>query len=234
MSNEIFHSSAADPFGLAIDNDIVLRSVSGGRRRDFVELMSAAGIYIPAAAQEIKPVEEFTVEYELYDSTLTLPLGALVNTDMLITAVSANSDSMKRPTVSVTGIRFSATDKVLASLTAGAVLDALTIDIEGGFGVVNKYGATVTRPISSTMSISMQIAERYAEESGDYLANGYVQYGFKRTVGFESYTIVGEAGTITGVDGAKVTSRDKKTSSEGWETYSVNYFEYLGTVAPAP
>ncbi len=229
MASEFAHLHTDDPLGLATAGDIVLVNVSGGIRRDFVEMLSEKGIYVPAAAQAIKPVEEFQVEYELRSTALTVPLGQLVNGSYLVTALSAQSDSGKYPTVTVTVIKFSATNKLLTSVLAETVSSALSQDITGGFGLVNKYGVSGTiRGISSSMSISMQAAERMEETSGDYLQSGYVQYGFKREVTIESYTEVGSGATVSGVSGAKVTARDTKTARDGYKTFSVSYFEYLG------
>lgn len=226
MANEFAHTHTDDPCKLATAGDIVLVSASGGIRRDFVEMLSEKGIYIPDAAVKTKPVEEFQIEYELRDSTLTIPLGAYINSAYLMTALNVQSASDKYPTVSLTVVKFSATDKLLTASSAGT-LSASSIDIAGGFGLVNKFGATITRGISSTLSVSMQAAERLEETSGDYLAAGYVQYGFKQELSFESYSAIGSGETITGIADANVTSRDKKTGRDGWETHAASCFVYM-------
>lgn len=222
------HLHTDDVTGLATAGDIVLVDISGGAKRDFVEMLSEKGIYIPAAAKSIKPVEEYQISWELRSSDLEIPLGALVNTSYLFTALSVSCDSGKYPTVNGTVIKFSNDNKFIAALSAGTVGGALSETISGGFGLVNKFGVTGTiRGLSSSMSISMQAAERMEEESGDYLQDGYVQYGFKKEVTIESYTQVNES---TGLpSGAVWTNRPTKTSREGFKIFTTDFFLYLGT-----
>lgn len=211
------HAHTDDPLGLATAGDIVLVDVSGGERKNYVEMLSELGVYIAAAAQAIRPVEEYQVQYELRSSTLTIPLGALINTNYAVTGLQVGCGSEKYPSVSANIIKFSNANKYLAPVSVPSA-----IAITGGFGLVNKWGATVTGGISSTMSISMQSVDALEETSGDFLEDGYCQYGFKQDVTIESYNLVSSLGT-----GAKVTSRDAKTGRNGLKTFSVQFFKYL-------
>lgn len=211
------HAHTDDPLGLAIAGDIVLVDVSGGVRKNYVEMMSELGIYIPSAAHEIRPVTEYQISYELRSSTLTVPLGVLINTDYVITALAAASKSDGYPNVNATVIKFSSPDKYLAPATAPSA-----IAISGGFGLVNKWGLTSTDGISSNMSISMQSVDALEETSGDYLEDGYTQYGFKQDVTFESYSLIASVPS-----GGKLVSRDAKTGRNGLKTHSLNFFKYL-------
>lgn len=212
------HLHTDDPLGLATAGDIVLADLQGGDKVSFVEMLSELGIYIPDAAQAIKPVTEKRITYELRSSTLTIPLGVLVNTSWLVTALSVGCNSSGRPTVNVTAIQFSDPSKYMAP---PVVPDP--IEIVGGFGLVNKWGCTTNDDgISSSMSISMSQSEAMEETSGDYLEEGYLQYGFKQDVTLEAFS------AITPPVGAKVTDADNATSKrDGRKTYSTKFFVYL-------
>lgn len=213
------HAHTDDPLGLATAGDIVFAGKTGGVRKNYVEMLSELGVYIAAAAQEITPVEEFQLSYELRSSSLVVPLGSLINTNYVVTGLSAESGSKQRPTVNVNVIKFSAPGKYLAPVTSPG-----SITIVGGFGLVNKWGATVTRGISSSMTVSMQKPDdRLEETSGDYLAEGYTQYGFKQEVSIEAYDAI----TTLGTGAKKTASDDGNTSRDGWKIYSVSFFKYL-------
>lgn len=222
MANQFAHAHTSDPLGLATASDIILVGVSGGVRKEWVEVLSELGVYIKDAALTpfaIKPVEEFTIEYEVRKSSLVIPLGVMVNTNYLVTSASAKSDSSSYPTASVTVIKFSNVNKLLATPSAPGDLTVI-----GGFGLVNKWGATVTGGISASTSISMQQVEAMEETSGDYMQEGYVQYGFKQECTIESYTVLSDANCGTGTH---VTSRDTGTGRDKLKTFSVSFFKYL-------
>lgn len=222
MANQFAHAHTDDPLGLATASDIILVSVSGGVRKEWVEVLSELGVYIKDTTltpKAIKPVEEFTIEYEVRKSSLVIPLGVMINTNYLITSVSAKSDSGSYPTARATVIKFSNANKLLATPSAPGDLT-----IVGGYGLVNKWGATVTGGISASTSVSMQQVEALEETSGDYMEEGYVQYGFKQEITIESYTALSDAncGTAT-----HVTSRDTGTGRDKLKTFSVSFFKYL-------
>ena len=222
MAMQFAHAHGDDPLGLATASDIILVSKSGGVRKEWVEVLSELGVYIKDAALTpfaIKPVDEFTIEYEVRKASLVIPLGVMVNTDYLVTAVSAKSDSSSYPTARVTVIKFSNANKLLATPSAPG-----SLTVVGGFGLVNKWGATVTGGISASTSVSMQMVEAMEETSGDYLQEGYCQYGFKQEITIESYTALTDenCGAAT-----HVTSRDTATGRDKLQTFSVSFFKYL-------
>ena len=76
---------------------------------------------------------------------------------------------------------------IIKSYTGAAV----TFDMVGGFGIVNKFGMTAASAfISTSASISMSTAEAMDEISGDYLTDGLYHYGFKLEASGEAYGAV--------------------------------------------
>jgi hypothetical protein len=77
----------------------------------------------------------------------------------------------------------------------------------------------------------MQSIDRLEETSGDYLEDGYLQYGWKQNVTIESYseyTALPTGAIVTDESTAEAKSRD------GWNTFSVTFFNYLPIAAPGP
>jgi hypothetical protein len=212
---EMTYFDPSDLLGLADGTDVILVSSGGGARKQYVEVFAANGAYIPDAAVATRPHDEFTVEYEVIGGTLELNIGVAVNTDYFITGISANCGSEQYPRVSVTFLKFSAVNLFNSgSKTA-------TIEITGGFGVCNLYGATAVGAISSSLSLTAQTVETLASTSGDYQEGGYAIYGLKQECSIESTTEI----TIP-ADG-KETSSDERAGSTGASTYSTSWFEYL-------
>lgn len=205
-----------DPLGKATAGDIVLTSVSGGAKKNYVEMLAENGVYIKDAAKSITPITEKQISYELRSSSLTIPLGALID-DWVVTSLSASCTSRGYPTVSVTAIKFSSNAKYKTPPAAPG-----SVTIAGGFGVVDKFGATADKCISSQMSVQMQSADRMADSDADYMDEGYTQYGFKKTVTVECYSTpeVSADGLVTEDDGGSMGRTE-------WGTQRLSFFEYL-------
>lgn len=215
---DFHHAHTDDPLGLADETGIILVDKNGGVRKDFVEMLAADGRFIAAAVVELKPVEEYQLTYELRDAGgLTLAFGVAVNTNYILTAGSVKCGSGAYPTVDVTALKPSNINKLKAYTGA-----AIELAVAGGFGMVNKFGATFSKGISSGASVSMQTAEAMEETSGDYLEAGLYYYGFKLEATAEAYdSITLPVGAFSGQP------LDTKTSRDGWKTYAAAWWQYL-------
>jgi hypothetical protein len=210
------HAHTDDPLGLATAATIILTDVRGGERNQFVEVFDATAAYLAAAAQAIKPIEEWQIDYEiLATGSLVVALGSLVNIDYLVTGLSANSRSDGYPTASLTAIKLSSAAKFVATGTG-------SITVTGGFGLVNKLEATFSKGISSSLSLSMQTAEALEETSGDYLDEGYTLYGMKKECQVEAYDAI----TIP-VAGKQTASDLANSGRTAWGTQTASWFEYI-------
>lgn len=209
----VFSMVAADDLlGLATNDDIVLNDTNGGPVNQFVEGVNHDAAWIDSAAQIVRPIEQYTNSYTLYSSSLVLSLGALVNTDYIITGCQAGSTNEGYPTVSVTFVKLSNVNKFLVTETG-------TETIAGGFGLVNKFGATFAQGISSRMSLSMKTADALEPTSGDFSEGGYTVFGFKRSIELESFdALVYAAGHVE--------SSGTRKSAEGWDILFWSGFVY--------
>jgi hypothetical protein len=222
----IVTGASADPLGLAL-GAINLAGVSGGARKEWSEVMDPTGVPILNVINALKPKEEWQVEYELLDgASFSIGLGAAVNTDYLVTALSLRQGADTRPTVGVTAIKPSSAAKIKA------YINPITLGPwSGGFGVINKVSSISAASdfISLNASISIQTAEALKEAAvvgvTDYLDAGLYTYGFKLEITAEAY------GAITEPANSKVTAEDVKESREGWKTYSKNCWLYLDSVS---
>jgi hypothetical protein len=227
------HAYTDDPLGLATEATIILTDLKGGPRAQFVEVFAANAAYIAAAAQAIKPSEEWQIDYELLGTDdLVLDIGTAVNTDYIITGVQVSCGPDKYPTVSVTAM------KLLASVGGASNIAALltsfshTLTVVGGFGAMNRTLLGVSLPadggVSASLSLSMQTAEAMAETTGALLADGFTMYGMKQECTYEAFS------AITPPVAGKVTAEDTRTSRTGWKIFAKSWFEYIGSVPTPP
>tara|TARA_R110002110_G_scaffold55641_3_gene158810 strand:+ start:911 stop:1537 length:627 start_codon:yes stop_codon:yes gene_type:complete len=204
--------AADDLLGLATDDDIVLNDTTGGPVNQYVEAVNHDAVFIDAAAQIVRPISQFTNSYTLISSSLVLSLGALVNTNYLITGIQAGSNSGGYPTVSVTFVSFSNVNKFVANETG-------TTTILGGFGLVNKFGGTFAQGVSSSMTLSTKTADALEPTSGDFSEGGYTVYGFKKSISLESFDAITFAAL-------KVESSGTRKNAEGWDVLFKTGFVY--------
>lgn len=215
------HVTSADPLGIGTldgSNGINVVNISGGPSRGFHEVLAGNGKYIESAVKLLKPVEEWTIDYELLDgAAFSLAFGVLVNSLYLVTAFQANCGAEARPTISVSVLKPSAANLIKAY--AGG---AITIAMAGGFGIVEKWGATSTgQMITSNCNISMQTLEGMNETSGDFDIGGIYHYGFKKNVSIEAY------GAITPPVGSHPGEEKSRQSRDGIKIFSVPFWAYL-------
>jgi hypothetical protein len=226
MDAPIFAIATEDPLGIGtIDGSsaINVANVNGTTKNNFHETMAGNGQYLEAAVKLIKPVGEFQVDYELLDGAeFSIACGVLVNSLYVVTALSASTSAESRPTVSVTVLQPS------APAMLRAYENPIEIEMEGGFGVVEKWGMASTGSfISTTGSVAMQTADTTAETGGDYLDGGLYYFGFKFEVTAEAYS------AITAAD-YHVTDLPERKSKEGWKIHSVSAWKYLDAIAAVP
>lgn len=208
-----------DPLGLATF-PIQLVSTTGGERKDYDEAIGDNSKYHESAVQEIRPREEGSCSYELHDTAeMTIPLGVLVNTNYAINSVSINQSAEGRPTVDLGWIKFSDPAKFKAQASP------INVVVDGGYGVVNLYGATLgagVEPINASVGIEMQTDDAGLGTDQDYIDDGYFLYGFKQTVELQAY------GAITLPSGAKLTSEDTdQKSRDGFTNSQKSWWTYL-------
>lgn len=209
------HAHTDDPLGLATASGIILKNLETGEAQEYVEAKSTAGYWIVAAAQAIKPRSVHRMTYEvLSGSTLTIPLGAIVNTSYFITEFSVTQNSGANVIANVTAVEPSDPAKFAAYETE-------SYDITGGFGIKNKFGATAADCfITCNMTVNMEMTEAMHETSGDYCDGGISMHGFKENYSMEAY------GAITIATGGKYTAKPVKSGNAEHTIYSVEYFKY--------
>jgi hypothetical protein len=202
-------------------NAINVVDISGGPRKGFHEVLAGQGQFIQSAVKTLRPVEEWSIQYELLDgAAFSLAFGTPVNTNYLITSFQASCGPEARPTISVTALKPSAAAKIKAY-----ALGAISVSMSGGFGIVEKWGATSTDAfVSSNCNISMQTLEAMEETSGDFLAAGIYHYGFKKEVSVEAY------GAITEPASSQVTDSDQRESRDGWQIYAKSFWSYMDAI----
>ncbi|MBP7430715.1 MAG: hypothetical protein KBC05_14875 [Candidatus Hydrogenedentes bacterium] len=217
----VVYFGPTDPLDLADASDIVLNSANGGPRMQYVEVFSPTGAYLAGGTVAIRPREEYSIEYTLVGGSLVLNIGALVNTNYVITGVNVSCRTDGYPTVGLTALKFTNANMFNATNSLKT-----TLTITGGLGVVNLFGATAAGAISSSMSLSAQTAETLAPTGGDLAVGGFVMYGLKQECQLESTS------AITLPAGGKLTSEDSRKSSTGAQINFKAWFEYL--TAPTP
>lgn len=218
------HITSTDPLGLASAGVINLKSITPSTPRSYHEVLLSSGKYKADALKVLKPLDQFEIVYELLDTaSLTLSFGVAVNTNYIITAASCACGPDKYPLVTVTAIKPTAINMLKASS------DGVTLVCAGGFGIVNKWGATATSAfISSNCSVSMQTLDAMDETSGDFLVGGLYYFGWKQEMSFEAY------GVITAPAGSHATPNKPATpkeSAEGWQVYPASFWKYLSPAA---
>lgn len=215
----VAHITSADPLGLAVAGVIDLRSITPSTPRSFVEVLLSSGKYLPSALKTIKPLEQWDLVYDLYDTaSMAVILGVAMNTDYLVTALSCNCGPEKYPQVSLSIIKPSAANLIKAGTS-------ITVTMVGGFGIVNKWGATSSLSfISSGMSVSMQSIDAMHETSGDFLVDGIYRFGFKQECTAEAYDAIVTPVGAHAVPNAPTTPKE---TAEGLQTYSASWWTYL-------
>lgn len=209
-----------DPLGLA-GGAIQLDDVSSQDVQDYYEKIGDNAKYITNAVKALRPRQEGSSTYTLLDgAALVLALGAAVNTNYIITGASGSGSHDGRPTVTVNWMKPSAIAKLRPYPSA------ISLTLNGGFGVVDLFGASLpvgAAPISADWSIEMQQGDAGVGTDADYIDDGLFWYGFKKVINLSGY------GVVTLPAGATETSRDDGTtrSVEGWRVYSAAWWEYM-------
>jgi len=225
--------TSTDPAGLATSDGLIqLVGCTPSHEHDWVEGISGSGKYVDNGMVKLRPLEVWNLEYEVYaDATLTVAFGVPINTSYLITAFSARCEVESRAKVSMTVIKPSAAAKI------NSISETIEIDVVGGVGIVNKWGATSTgNCISSSCSISMQqltdTEEVPTDSVSDFVADGILQYLFVQECSLEA------RGAITLPEGAILLSNPTTPTetNQGWQTYTASWKVYLDPItlsAPA-
>lgn len=217
------HITSADPLGLASAGVIDLESITPSTPRSFVEMLLASGKYSASAVKAIKPLDQFDIVYNLMDTaSLTVAFGVAVNTNFLITSFSCSSGPEKYPQVKLTAIKPSNAAMIKAYASA------ISLTAVGGFGIVNKWGATAAAAmISSECSISMQNLDAMDETSGDFMTAGIYRFGFKQECQVEAYGAI----TMPTHHGAPNAPTTPKQSAAGWQSYMASWWKYMDPAA---
>jgi|GEM_PF-5575154 len=220
-------SASDDPLGLA-GGVIQLTDVQRNDLKDFFEALGDDAKYVTDAVAELRPREEGSCSYELFDTaSLVAAFGVAVNTDYIITGLSYQASATTRPTVTLNWIKPSSISKLKAYGSA------ISETLAGGFGIVSKFGATIgssAEPVSCSLNIEMQTADAGLGSDQDYIDSGLYYYGFKRSVSLQAYGVVSApaAGYVTSQNDSGTINR------EGWKVYSADWWEYLdATTLPA-
>ena len=221
-----FHIGTADPLGLATTNGVIhLVGLRGGPNKEFHEVLGGAGKYRTDGIVVLRPVEVWQISMELLDTaSLTLTFGVAVNTNYLITGASVNCVNSDYPQVTVDVIKPSAPNLIKAY--SGSV----TLVVGGGFGVVNKFGATSAKDFaSSSCTIEMQSIDiaketatgETAPKVSDYAVGGIYRYGFK-----ESCTAQAHAAIVT-PGGAYVPEQPIEEARDNVRLWNASWWKYM-------
>jgi hypothetical protein len=221
------HITSTDPLGLASAGIINLKSITPSTPRGYVEVLLADGKYSPTALKVIRPLEQWDIVYELLDTaSLVLNFGVAFNTAFLLTAASCTCGPEAYPQVTVTAIKPSSAGMIKAGTSK-------SLTCAGGFGIVNKWGATSALSfISSSCSISMQAIDAMHESTGDFLVDGLYRYGFKQECQAEAYAAIVAPVASHAFPNAPATPKE---TAEGLQVYSASWWTYLDPyAAPGP
>jgi hypothetical protein len=218
------HITSTDPLGLGTAGVINVKSITPSTPRSYAEVLLSSGKYKADALKVLKPLDQFEIVYELLDTaSLVLSFGVAVNTSYIITAANCACGPDKYPLVTVTCIKPTAINMLKAST------EGVTLTCVGGYGIVNKWGATSTGAfVSSNASISMQTLDAMDETSGDFLVGGLYYFGYKQEMSFEAY------GAITAPAGAHATPNKPATpkeTAEGWQIFPASFWKYMSPAA---
>lgn len=222
-----FAISTGDPLGLgAIDGTtpINVTDLSIGERVENLEAMAGNSKWIENAVIQMKPHDELSITYELLaGASFSVGLGVAINTDWLITALTANMSTDTYPTISITAMKPSAANKIKPY-----IIGAVSFSLLGGLGIRNTFGASSSDCFtSSSVSISMLEADILEDTSGDFCIAGIYRYGFKEEVSVEAYD------TITIPSDAHKIDNDAREGRDAWQTSAANFWTYLDSV-PGP
>ena len=214
------HISSDDPLDFADAGVINLVSITPSTPRQFVEVLLASGKYDADNLKQIKSLEQWDLSYELLDGAdLDLVFGVAVNTSYLLTVASLDCGPDKYPILNVSCIKPSNANKIKAYGSG------ITVTVAGGFGMVNKHGATATAAfLSSQMSVSMQTLEAMEETSGDFMEGGIYHFGFKQECSAEAYSAITIPAGAHAQTNAPTTPRETR---EGWQIYPAAWWLYL-------
>lgn len=222
-----FHMVTADPLGLGTANGIIhLVGLRGGPSKEFHEVLGGAGKYRADGVVTLRPVEVWQISYELLEgASLTLAFGVAVNTNYLITGASANCVNSDYPQITVDVIKPSAANLIKA------YTGTVQLVIEGGYGVVNKFGSTSTKDFaSSSCTIEMQSIdipkEVAADGISDYAVGDIYRYGFKESCTAQAH------GAITTPVGAYVPEQPIEETRDNVKLYNASWWKYMDPMTP--
>jgi hypothetical protein len=223
-----FHVVTADPLGLGTTGGIIhLIGLRGGPNKEYHEVMGGAGKYRSDGVVILRPVEVWQVTYELLTgASLSLAFGVAVNGNYLITGASANCSDSDYPQITVDVLKPSAAAKI-------ATYDGtISLNLDGGFGIVNKFGATSTDDFAaSSCSIEMLSIDVPKEAAvagiSDYADGGIYRYGFKQSCTAQA------RGALTLPGTAYVTEQSIEETRDGVKLYNASWWEYMDAAAAA-
>lgn len=216
----VAHITTADPLGFASAGVINLVSMTPSQNSGVVEVLGPDGVFIAAAVKKTKPLDQLDNVYELLDTaSLAVIFGAILATNYLPSTWSCNCGPEKYPEVALGVIKPSAAGLLKANAAPK------TVTAVGGFGIVNKWGATSTKSFVSSQSTVEQLAIDVMDEaSGDFAALGIYRYGFKQSCTVVAY------GPITPPVGATVVTNGPTAPTEArdqMQTYTASWWTYL-------
>lgn len=203
-----------DPLILADGSAIVLVSIDGGSRRDYITSTNESGQ--PFAPAAIKSRDEGTIVYEIRSGTIAIPFGAAVNTDYMVTGMSVSQSPTSYVQVTVNWLKPSSSAMIYA-------FEAHTETITGGTGIRNIFSATIASPscaVSCSMSLSAEQIEALSSVGTDYCgADSIATFGYRKEITLEAY------GAITIPAGGYYTAKAApKKSRDGWDIHSASWF----------
>lgn len=210
-----------DKLNLSDNDAIVLVDSGGGLRQDPVEHLDELGKFLPAATKVLRPRYEYSATYDLHDAAgVAAIFGVLVNTDYMITGIDVVQDPEGKP-VRLT-IRFIKLSNVNKFNTTNSV--GFTIDVPGGYGIVDDFGCTIASPGDITearMTVSTQAANVINRQDGDFQQAGYVIYGGQIRYGLSA------TGAITLPAGNLYRGEaDERRGQSAIRTYAENWIGY--------
>jgi len=214
------HITSTDPLDYADPGVIELVSIKPSTPRSYAEAINSEGKALAAALQILKPLEQWDLVYRLHDTAaLDVMFGVAVNTSYLVMAASLSCSPDKQPLLTITAIKPSNAAMIKANGTG------FTFSVVGGFGIVNKHGATSTASfISSQASVSVQMLEAMHETTGDFETDGIYQFVPKLEAQVTAYA------AITTPVGAHATPNAPTTPTEtedGWQVFEASFWTYL-------
>lgn len=217
MSVTPVFATPTDYFNIADDSNIVLQESSGGLRKAWVEVVKSTGEFLKNdnAPKSMDFKYEYTATYRLVSGSVNITLGGIANTDYLVSGFSVQQSNKDYPQLTLNGVRYTSPGIIYQNIA--------TINILGGFGIVDVFGHTGQgenfEATAATANGGGTLVECH-DHVGNVLAAKLIQHKFDITL-----DVLGELPSLA--EGYHESSQDSKKVNADFQTHSRAAFKYI-------